>query len=64
MTTVAISAAAMTTVTSAWPALLADPHALLETIIVVGLVSLAMIGFFTGLKELAQDLRNLRKVKI
>ena len=54
----------MTTLTSAWPALLADPHALLETTIVVGLVLLAMVGFFTGLKELAQDLRNLRKIKI
>ena len=54
----------MSTVTSAWPALLADPHALLETIIVVGLVSFGMIGFITGLKDLAHDLRNLRKIKI
>ena len=54
----------MITITSAWPALLADPHALLETTIIVGLVTLAMVGFITGLKELARDLRNLRKVKI
>lgn len=54
----------MFTLTSAWPALLADPHALLETAIVVGIVSLAMVGFITGLKELALDLRNLRKAKI
>ena len=60
-----MTTAAMTTVTSAWSARSAG-HAdvTVETIIVVGLVSLAMIGFFTGLKELAQDLRNLRKVKI
>ena len=53
----------MTTLTSAWPSLLSDPHALLETLIVVGIVSLAMVGFITGLKQLMGDLRNLRKVK-
>ena len=53
----------MTTLTSAWPALLSDPQALLETAIIVGIVVLAMVGFLTGLKQLMGDLRNLRKVK-
>ena len=53
----------MTTLTSAWPALLSDPHALWETAIIVGIVVLAMVGFLTGLKQLMGDLRNLRKVK-
>ena len=43
----------MTALTSAWPALLNDPHALLETVIIVGIVSVASIGFVTGLRELA-----------
>ena len=54
----------MTALTSAWPALLNDPHALLETVIIVGIVSVASIGFVTGLRELAQDLGNLRKAKV
>lgn len=54
----------MTALTSAWPALLKDPHALLETVIIVGIVSVASIGFFTGLRELAHDLGNLRKAKV
>ena len=49
---------------SAWPALLNDPHALLETVIIVGIVSVASIGFVTGLRELAHDLGNLRKAKV
>ena len=54
----------MTALTSAWPALLNDPHALLETLIIVGIVSVASIGFVTGLRELTHDLGNLRKAKV
>ena len=54
----------MTALTSAWPALLKDPHALLETLIIVWIVSVASIGFDTGLRELTHDLGNLRKAKV
>jgi len=54
----------MTALTSAWPSLLADPHALLETVIIVGIVSMAAIGFLTGLRDMAHDLRNFKKAKV
>ena len=54
----------MTALSSAWPVLLKDPHVLLETVIIVGIVSVATIGFVTGLRELAHDLGNLRKAKV
>ena len=54
----------MTALSSAWPVLLKDPHVLLETVIIVGVVSVATIGFVTGLRELAHDLGNLRKAKV
>ena len=54
----------MTALTSAWPSLLADPRALLETVIIVGIVSMAAIGFLTGLRDMAHDLRNFKKAKV
>ena len=41
-----------------------DPHAILEFAIVVGIVTMATIGFFAGLKALFLDLRNLRRAKV
>ena len=54
----------MTALSSAWPAVLKDPRVLLETVIVLGIVSVATIGFVTGLREIAHDLGNLRKAKV
>ena len=41
-----------------------NPHALLESIIIVGIIGLAMVGFITGIKDLVTDLRNFKKAKI
>ena len=38
----------MTALTTAWLALLADPHALLETALIVGITSITAIGFLAG----------------
>ena len=54
----------MSNVISGGPEFLVDHHALIESVLIVGIVSIAVVGFMTGLKELAQDLRNLRKAKI
>ena len=54
----------MTALLSAWPALLKDPYVLLESVIIVGIVSVATVGFVIGLRELAHDLGNLRKAKV
>ena len=54
----------MTALASSWPALLKDPHVLLESVIIVGIASVATVGFVTGLRELAHDLGNLRKAKV
>ena len=54
----------MTALSTAWSAVLADPHALLETVIIVGIVTLAAIGFFTGLREMAQDISKFRRAKV
>lgn len=54
----------MSSLTSTLPSLLRNPHALLETVIIVGIVGLATVGFMTGLKDLATDLRNFKKAKI
>jgi len=59
-----VDCAEMTALSTAWSALLADPHALLETVIIVGIVTLAAIGFFTGLREMAQDISKFRRAKV
>ena len=43
---------------------LQDPHAILESVIIAGFVTMATIGFFAGLKALFLDLRNLRRAKV
>ena len=54
----------MTALSSALLTVWKDPRVLLETVIIVGIVSVATIGFVTGLRELAHDLGNLRKAKV
>ena len=54
----------MTALTTAWPALLADPHALLETVLIVGITSFAAIGFLAGLREMTRDIRQFRRAKV
>tara|TARA_B100000902_G_scaffold194808_1_gene186123 strand:- start:340 stop:558 length:219 start_codon:yes stop_codon:yes gene_type:complete len=56
--------AEMTALTTAWPALLADPHALLETVLIVGITSFAAIGFLAGLREMTHDIRQFRRAKV
>lgn len=53
----------MSMLSSSWLTLMKDPAALLETTVIVGIVSLAMVGFLFGLKELASDIRRFRKIK-
>ena len=54
----------MTALTTAWTALLADPHALLETVLIVGITSCIAIGFLAGLREMAHDIRQFRRAKV
>ena len=54
----------MSTLSNRIPSLMVNAHALMETMIIAGIVTLATVGFLAGLKELATDLRNLRKAKI
>ena len=54
----------MTALTTAWPALLADPHALLETVLIVGFSSFTVIGFLAGLREMTHDIRQFRRAKV
>ena len=54
----------MTALTTAWPALLADPHALLETTLIVGITSGIAIGFLAGLRAMAHDIRQFRRAKV
>jgi hypothetical protein len=56
--------AGMTALTTAWSALLADPHALLETALIVGITSITAIGFLAGLREMAHDIRQFRRAKV
>tara|TARA_B100001173_G_scaffold7409_1_gene6494 strand:+ start:4788 stop:5006 length:219 start_codon:yes stop_codon:yes gene_type:complete len=56
--------AEMTALTTAWPALLADPHALLETVLIVGFSSFTVIGFLAGLREMTHDIRQFRRAKV
>ena len=54
----------MTALTTAWSALMADPHALLETLLIVGVTSVVAIGFLVGLRDMAHDIRAFRRAKI
>ena len=54
----------MTALTTAWSALLADPHALLETALIVGITSITAIAFLAELREMAHDIRKFRRAKV
>ena len=41
-----------------------DPRALLETVLVAGIVVIAAFGFVAGIKELILDVRNMRRAKV
>ena len=41
-----------------------DLRALLDTVIVVSIVSIAAVGFVAGMKELIMDVRKLRRAKV
>ena len=54
----------MSFLTTTPQALSTNPYALLETVIIVGIIGLAMVGFMTGIKDLVTDLRNFKKAKV
>ena len=54
----------MCVLTSSWSALMADPQARMETLIIVGFVAFATVGFLAGLREMASDLRRFRRAKV
>ena len=41
-----------------------DPRALVETVLVAGIVVTAAVGFVAGMKELILDVRNMRRAKV
>tara|TARA_B000000565_G_scaffold106698_1_gene79985 strand:- start:4221 stop:4373 length:153 start_codon:yes stop_codon:yes gene_type:complete len=41
-----------------------DPRTVIDTVIVVGIVAVAGIGFVAGLKELIIDVSKLRRAKV
>ena len=41
-----------------------DPRALLDSVIVIGIVAIAAVGFVAGMKELIMDVRKLRRAKV
>jgi NADH:ubiquinone oxidoreductase subunit F (NADH-binding) len=41
-----------------------DPRALVETVLVAGIVVIAAVGFVAGMKELILDVRNMRRAKV
>ena len=41
-----------------------DPRSLLDTVIIVSIVSLAAVGFVVGMKQMIIDLSNLRRAKV
>ena len=41
-----------------------DPRSLLDTGIILSIVSLAAIGFVVGIKEMITDLSKLRRAKV
>ena len=41
-----------------------DPRTMIDTVIVVGIVAVAGIGFVAGLKELIIDVSKLRRAKV
>ena len=41
-----------------------DPRALVETVLVSGIVVIAAVGFVAGIKELILDVRNMRRAKV
>ena len=41
-----------------------DLRALLETVLVAGIVVIAAVGFVAGIKELILDVRNMRRAKV
>ena len=43
---------------------LPDLHQLLETMVIVSIVSIAAIGFVTGLKAIVTDLTNFRRARV
>ena len=40
-----------------------DPRSMLDTVIILSIVALAVIGFVVGIKEMITDLSKLRRVK-
>jgi hypothetical protein len=41
-----------------------DPRALVETVLVSGIVVIAAVGFVAGIKELILDVRKMRRAKV
>ena len=41
-----------------------DPRALVETVLVAGIVVIAAVGFVAGIKELILDVRKMRRAKV
>ena len=41
-----------------------DPRSLLDTVIIMIVVALAVIGFVVGIKEMITDLSKLRRAKV
>ena len=41
-----------------------DPRSLLDSLIVVGVVALAAVGFIAGIKNMIMDLSKLRRAKV
>ena len=41
-----------------------DPRSLLDTVIILSIVALAVIGFVAGIKEMITDLSKLRRAKV
>ncbi len=41
-----------------------DPRPLIDTVIVVSIVAVAVVGFVAGMKELITDVSKLRRAKV
>lgn len=41
-----------------------DPRSLLDTVIIISIVALAVVGFVVGMKQMIIDLSNLRRAKV